>query len=376
MTIEQRRLAAILLADVVGYSRLMGEDERNTLTSLRSLRTKILEPKLREHGGRLVKTMGDGFLVEFGSAVNAVSCAIEIQGALEDPAPGLEVERSLRLRIGINVGDIVVEGDDIFGDGVNVAARLQSIAEPGSICVSKVVADQLRGRLNVGLDAMGPQHVKNIAQPVEAYRVVPHRAIAAGTSAAPAWSLIRRVHAFRKPAWIAALVAGVAIAGLAIVNLPTFYGTTRGNGAPALSVAVMPFVASSDDAGTRRAAEALTRDVMTSVSRDTSGSMGPRLRLVSSDATPTQVRYRVEGNVGRESTRILLEVGVLTATAGDQIYADRRSIPESELAAGFSPALQELKRRLDFGDQARRAEAGRRSAGVDPHRTRIAAAGQ
>jgi class 3 adenylate cyclase/tetratricopeptide (TPR) repeat protein len=346
MTIEQRRLAAILLADVVGYSRLMGADERNTLVSLRSLRTEILEPKLREHGGRLVKTMGDGFLVEFGSAVNAVSCAVAVQQALAHSAGGLEGERSLRLRIGINVGDIVVEGDDIFGDGVNVAARLQSIAEPGSICVSKVVADQLRGRLDVRLDALGPQHVKNIAQPVEAYRVVPAGGTAAEVPPQSAWSRVRPVQRFRKPMWIAALVVGIAIAGLAVVKLPTIYGPTRGT-APALSVAVMPFVASSDDPDARRAAETLSRDVARSVSRDTTGPMGPRLRLVSSDAGPAQVRYRIEGNVGRAPTRIVLHVRVVTASGGDQIWADRGSIPESELAGGFSPALQELKRRLN-----------------------------
>jgi TolB-like protein len=330
----------------------MGEDERNTLMSLRSLRTEIFEPKLREHRGRLVKTMGDGFLVEFGSAVNAVSCAVAVQQALERSAGGLEGKRSLRLRIGINVGDIVVEGDDIFGEGVNVAARLQSIAEPGSICVSKVVADQLRGRLDIRLDALGPQHVKNIAQPVEAYRVAPARGTGAEVPAQFTWAHVRPVQLFRKPMGIALFVAGIAIAGLAIVKLANLHGPMRGYDAPALSVAVMPFVASSDDPDARRAADSLSRDVATSVSRDTTGTMGPRLRLVASDAGPTQARYLIEGNVGREPTRTVLEVRVISAIGGNQIWADRRSIPETELSANFSPALQELKRRLNSAIKA------------------------
>jgi adenylate cyclase len=375
MTTEQRRLAAILLADVVGYSRLMGEDERNTLTSLRSLRTEILEPKFREHGGRLVKTMGDGFLVEFGSAVNAVGCAVEVQEALEDRAAGREVDRGLRLRIGINVGDIVVEGDDIFGDGVNVAARLQSIAQPGSICVSKVVADQLRGRLDARLDALGPQHVKNIAQPVEAYRVVPHRAIAAGASTVFARAPVGRAHRFRKPLWIAALFVGIAIAGLAIVKLATLYAPTRGNDAPALSVAVMPFVAYIDDADARRAAEALSRDVKTTVSRDTTGNMGARLRLVSSDRpNASEVSDRRE-----RWARIDSHHPRSACSHGNLRRPDLRGPPiDSGIGAccrvfACPPGTQASAL---FVHQTGRAQAGRRSAGVDPHGARTATAGQ
>jgi len=158
----QRRLAAILAADMVGFSRQMGADEAATLARIAALRADILDPLLTEHHGRLFKTMGDGFLAEFASAVQAVACAIAIQSRLAENLDGL------RLRIGLHQGDVVVQGDDLMGDGINIAARLEPLAEPGGIVISSRVREDLAGKLTVATDDLGPQALKNIAQPIHA----------------------------------------------------------------------------------------------------------------------------------------------------------------------------------------------------------------
>jgi len=169
---QTRRLAAILAADVAGYSRLIGADEGGTLERLKALRRELLDPKIAEHRGRLVKTTGDGLLVEFGSVVDALRCAVEVQREMSGRNAGVPPDNRVELRIGINVGDIVVEDGDIFGDGVNVAARLEALAEPGGICVSARVQEDAAGKLDLAFDDIGEQQLKNIARPVRAYRVV------------------------------------------------------------------------------------------------------------------------------------------------------------------------------------------------------------
>jgi len=164
-----RRLAAILAADVAGYSRLMGADEEGTHERLKAHLRELVDPKIAEHRGRIVKNTGDGFLAEFASVVDAVRCAVEMQHGMIDREPEVPDERCIRFRIGINLGDVIVEEHDIFGDGVNVAARLEGLAEPGGICVSRVVRDQLRDRLDYAFEDMGEQSVKNIARPVRVY---------------------------------------------------------------------------------------------------------------------------------------------------------------------------------------------------------------
>ena len=167
---EQRRLAAIVSADVAGYSRLMGRDETGTLAALKALRREVLDPVTASHGGRIVKTTGDGLLLEFPSVVNAVRCAVEVQTAIAERAAGIAEDRQITFRVGINIGDIIVDGDDIFGDGVNVAARLQEIAAPGGICISSRVHEDVRDRLDFGFDDGGLQTLKNIARPVQVWR--------------------------------------------------------------------------------------------------------------------------------------------------------------------------------------------------------------
>src|SRR5438874_1180655 len=167
----ERRLAAILAADVAGYSRLIEADEEGTLGRLKTLRSELIDPKIALHRGRIVKTTGDGLLVEFASVVDALRCAAEMQAAMSESNAAIPADRRIDFRIGINMGDIVVEDGDIFGDGVNVAARLEGLAEPGGICISARVQEDAAGRLDLAFEDMGEQTLKNIARPVRAYRL-------------------------------------------------------------------------------------------------------------------------------------------------------------------------------------------------------------
>ena len=167
----ERKLAAILAADVVGYSRLMGIDEEGTLSRLKDHRRFLFDPKITEHRGRIVKTTGDGLLVEFASVIDAVRCAVEVQQGMAERNAEIPAEQRIEFRIGINLGDIIIDGDDIYGDGVNVAARLETLADPGSICVSRVVRDQVRDKLDFSFEDLGAKSVKNIARPIRVHRV-------------------------------------------------------------------------------------------------------------------------------------------------------------------------------------------------------------
>jgi adenylate cyclase len=196
-----RRLAAILAADVAGYSRLMGQDEEGTHERLKTHLGELVNPKITEHRGRVVKNTGDGFLAEFQSVIDAVRCAVEVQRSMADREPELPEDRRIRFRIGINLGDVIVEEHDVFGDGVNVAARLEALADPGGICVSRVVRDQVRDRLDCTFEDLGEQQVKNIARAVRVYTLGADRfakspssnasaAVISGTRAPPRLSLV------------------------------------------------------------------------------------------------------------------------------------------------------------------------------------------
>src|SRR5262245_58631724 len=198
----ERRLAAILAADVAGYSRLIGADEEGTLSRLKALRAKVIDPKIAEHHGRIVKTTGDGLLVEFASVVDALRCAAEIQAAMAESNAPLPAEKRIDLRIGINMGDIDVEDGDIFGDGVNVAARLEGLAEPGGICVSARVREDAAGKIELAFRDLGERQLKNIARPVRAYAV--------GAAASPTQHSRRRIVTSR----LAAAAILLAVAGI------------------------------------------------------------------------------------------------------------------------------------------------------------------
>src|SRR5215472_10196646 len=184
---QTRRLAAILAADVAGYSRLIGADEEGTLDRLRSIRTDAIEPNISEHRGRIFKTTGDGSLAEFASVVDAVRCATDIQTAMAEYNAEIAPEKRIEFRMGINMGDVVVEDGDIFGDGVNVAARLEGLADAGGICVSARVQEDVAGKLDLAFEDLGEQALKNIARPVRAYRVAtgPVATTVQGTPALP-----------------------------------------------------------------------------------------------------------------------------------------------------------------------------------------------
>src|SRR5437762_1686212 len=224
-----RHLAAILAADIAGYGRLMGEDEEGTLNALRMWRREIADPRIREHRGRIVKTTGDGFLVEFASIVDAVHCAVEMQRAMGGRNAGIPADRRIEFRIGINLGDIISEDHDIYGDGVNVAARLEALAEPAGIWISRVVRDQIRDKLPYFFEDMGEQQFKNIARPVHAY-AMSAQAVAA-TAPSPAPSVSARGGLAGRPVVIAATMALAAIA-IAIVG---WWAWSRG-GLPTASV--------------------------------------------------------------------------------------------------------------------------------------------
>ena len=191
-----RRLAAILALDVAGYSRLMGVDEEGTHERLKAHLGHLVDPKIKEHRGRIVKNTGDGLLAEFASVVDAVRCAVEVQRGMIDREPMITDERRIRFRIGINLGDVIVEEHDIFGDGVNIAARLEALAEPGGICISGTVHDHIRDKLAYPFDDMGEQSVKNIARPVRVYALRPE-----AIADLPASSAAASPRQSRSPPW-------------------------------------------------------------------------------------------------------------------------------------------------------------------------------
>src|ERR1700674_3940303 len=213
---DHPRLAAIVPAHVVGYSLLMGRGA--TLAGLKAHRRELIDPKIAEYGGRIVKTTGDGLLLEFPSVVDAVRCAVDVQRGMAERNAGVPPEQRIDLRIGINVGDIIIDGEDIFGDGVNVAARLQTLAEPGGICVSRVVRDQVLDKLSFAFEDLGPQEVKNIARPVEAYRVdLGGGALQTPSRGRKRWQRLTRALGWR---WLTVGVLAVGLVGVAVWALP------------------------------------------------------------------------------------------------------------------------------------------------------------
>jgi adenylate cyclase len=289
-----RRLAAILAADVAGYSRLMGEDEEGTLARLKSCRQVLVDPKIAEHRGRIVKTTGDGMLVEFGSAVDAVRCAVEIQRAMANGLVDMPAEKHIQFRIGIHVGDIIIDSDDIFGDGVNIAARLEGIAEPGGICISDDAYRQIRGKTEITYDDMGQQSLKNISEPMRAWRARP----AAGATSAT-----------RPPDRPAALV---------LPEKP--------------SIAVLPFTNMSGDPEQEYFADGVVEDIITALSRMTwlfviarNSSFTYKGKAVDIKQVGRElgVRYVLEGSVRKAGNKVRITGQLIDASNGAHLWADR-----------------------------------------------------
>jgi adenylate cyclase len=292
-----RRLVAILAADVAGYSRLMGEDEEATHERLRRHLRELVDPKIEQHHGRIVKNTGDGLLAEFPSVVDAVRCAIEIQRGMVGREPDVPEERGIRFRIGINLGDVIAEQDDIFGDGVNVAARLEALAEPGGICISRVVRDQIRDKLPYPFEALGEQQVKNIARPVRVYVLRPE-----------------------------------AVADLSAPSALLAKPGTQPAVAPRLSIVVLPFTNLSNDPEQQYFAHGITEDLTTDLSRLAGMFVISRNTAFTYRSKPADtkqigrelgVRYALEGSVRRSGNQLRVNAQLIDAATDAHLWAER-----------------------------------------------------
>ena len=286
---QTRRLAAILAADVAGYSRLMGADEEGTLERLKALRHELLDPKIAEHRGRIVKTTGDGLLVEFASVVDAVRCAVAVQQAMAERNTGVAAENRIELRIGINLGDVIVEGDDLYGDGINIAARIEALADAGGVFVSNTVHDHVRDRLPFTFEDLGEQQVKNIARPVRVYRV--RDLVAAKASAQPV---------------------------LPLPDKP--------------SIAVLPFANMSGDPEQEYFVDGMVEEIITALSRirwlfviarNSSFTYKGQAVDVKQIGRELGVRYVLEGSVRKAGMQVRITGQLIDALTGTHLWAGR-----------------------------------------------------
>jgi len=325
-----RRLVAILAADVAGYSRLMGADEEGTLERLKALRSELLDPNIAEHKGRIVKTTGDGLLVEFASVVDAVRCAVEVQQAMPDENTGVTADSRIELRIGINLGDVIVEGDDLYGDGVNVAARLEALAEPGEICVSRVVRDQVRDKLHFAFEDLGDQRLKNIARPVRVYRIRDVRGAVSTPASAPS--------------------------ALPLPNKP--------------SIAVLPFANLSGDPEQEYFADGMVEEIITALSRirwlfviarNSSFTYKGQAIDVKRVGRELGVRYVLEGSVRKGGGRVRITAQLIEAETGAHLWADRfdGSLEDvfelqEQVATGVAGVIEPALRQAEIARSANR----------------------
>jgi adenylate cyclase len=282
----ERRLAAILAADVVGYSRLVGADEEGTLATLKGLRKSLIAPRIAEHRGRIVKTTGDGALVEFASAVDAVRCALEIQHAMAERNVDVREDRRIEFRIGINIGDVIIDEGDIYGDGVNIAAQVETLASPGAICLSDSAYQQIKGKVALGVSDMGEQQLKNIAQPIRVYSV-------------------RLDNVTTRPA-------------LALPDKP--------------SVAVLAFENMSGDVEQEYFADGIAEDIITALSksrwlfviaRNSSFTYKGRAVDIKQIGRELGVRYVLEGSVRKSGNRVRITAQLIEAATGAHLWAER-----------------------------------------------------
>jgi len=289
----RRRLVAILAADVVGYSRMIRSDEEGTLTRLKDLRHRLIDPKVAEHGGRIVKLMGDGMLVEFESVVDAVRSAVATQQAVAEHNAGLPQDQRIEFRVGINLGDVVIDGDDIHGDGVNVAARLENMADPGGLCISGAVYDQVRDRIDLPLDDLGDREVKNIDRPVRVWRWLPGNPTTGG-GAAP--------HQQPVPA------------------------------ADNRAIAVIPFANMSADAEQEYFSDGLSEDIITAlthwrtfpvIARNSCFAYKNKAVDIKQAARELGARYVLEGSVRTSGARVRITAQLIDGANGHHLWAEK-----------------------------------------------------
>ena len=328
----ERRLAAILAADIVGYSRLMDADEEGTLAALNSQLSEFIEPAITEHQGRIVKLMGDGLLVEFPSAVAAMRCALVIQRGMAERVADLPEDKRIKFRIGINVGDAIIQGDDIYGGGVNVAARLEALADPSGILISGTVYDQVVGKLDCDFDFIGEQHVKNIDQPIRTYRVLLDKAAFGQTAVRKP---PRESASWRQPS--AAVLAAVIVVAAALGYW--LWPTENAEARPA-SLAVLALDSFSDDPDQEYFADGLTEDMITELarnkgllvmSRNTTFSFKGQGLKAEEIARELGVKYVLEGSVRQVGDNIRLNVQLIDGTTGQHVWAEKYDRPANEI---------------------------------------------
>jgi adenylate cyclase len=338
----ERRLAAILAADMVGYSRLMAADEAGTLARQNAHRRELIDPKIAEYGGRLVKSTGDGVLVEFASVVDALCCAVTIQLAMPEREAASPEESRIAYRIGINLGDIIIEDDDIYGDGVNVAARLEALAEPGGICVSRTVADHVRGKVASDFEDRGEQAVKNIPEPVHVFGVL-MQPEAAGKAVAQT----RYRTWWRRPA-AGAAVAALAIAVIGIMVWQPWAPDVRPASVERMalplpdkpSIAVLPFDNLSGDAERERLVDGITEDIITDLSRypdifviarNSTFTYKGKAVKVQQVAEDLGVHYVLEGSIQTDDGRARVTAQLIDALTGHHVWAERYERPLDDI---------------------------------------------
>jgi adenylate cyclase len=356
----QRRLAAILAADVAGYSRLMGLEEEGTLAALKAHRRAVVDPKIAEHRGRIVKTTGDGILAEFASVVDAVRCAVEIQRGMAERNAGAPAERRIVFRMGINVGDIIIDGGDIFGDGVNVAARLEALADPGDIWVSRVVRDQVRDKLAVAFEDMGERAVKNIARPVKAHRVrydgaPPPGGARQGAATGAARHDAQRHAPSRRRALAAVALLAVVVAAVAWLSLRPGTAPKGPDPAARASIAVLPFANLSADPKQEYFSAGITEDILTALARVpglfvSSRNSSDRYKGASVDyqkvGRELGVRYALEGSVQKVGDQLRVTARLIEIANGVQVWAQRYDRPLADVFAVRDEITEAIATRL------------------------------
>ncbi|MCH8844049.1 MAG: adenylate/guanylate cyclase domain-containing protein [SAR324 cluster bacterium] len=332
-TDAKRRLSAILISDVAGYSRLMGEDEQATLRTLTAHR-EVFAKYISRHEGRVVNTPGDSILAEFGSVVDAVGCAVEIQRELAERNAELPAHRAMHFRVGINLGDVMVKGDDIYGDGINIAARLEALAEPGGICISGTVYDAVRGKIELEFDSLGEQTVKNIAWPIRTYKVL-----------SKLWAATEGIPGAPEP-------DGGVEAGPDVGKQP--------------SIAVLPFENLSNDPEQEYFSDGISEDIITDLSRISKLSVVARNSTFAYKGRSVDVRrlgrelgvsYVLEGSVRKVKNRVRVTAQLIEARTGHHLWADRFERSLEDIFAIQDEITREIVTALDVklveGEQAR-----------------------
>lgn len=382
----KRRLAAILVADVVGYSRLMGVDETGTLASIKRHREELIEPKARQYNGRTIKLMGDGALMEFASAVDAVAFATEVQCAIRERNRNVPDNQQVIYRMGINVGDIISESDDIFGDGVNIAARLEGIADPGGICVSSNVYDQIKGKLDLNFELLGRRNVKNIAEPVSVCRLLLDE---------KAERIVTEVQAAAsdRVGWRSYAAVGltlVLLAGGIIWWRPWALDTNsrpvktaQAEKAPLPihekpSIAVLPFTNMSGDKGQEYFSDGMTEDLITDLSKISNLAVISRTSSSRYKGKKVDIRqvgkalsaqYVVEGSVRKAGEQVRINAQLVDAATGGHLWAERYNGNLKDIFSLEDKVLEKIAGALalKLSEEERRRLAARGTKSVAAH---------